>query len=51
MHMFRHPLSRLSMLTIWTLLLLLLLLHSDHDDGSRFIIDRFNVVVYGGTSA
>ena len=21
----------------------------DHDDGSRFIIDRYNVVVYGGT--
>ena len=21
----------------------------DHDDGSRFIIDRENVVVYGGT--
>ena len=22
----------------------------DHDDGSRFIVDRFNVVVYGGPS-
>jgi hypothetical protein len=21
----------------------------DHDDGSRYIIDRHNVVVYGGT--
>ena len=23
--------------------------HFDHDDGSRYIIDRYNVVVYGGT--